>query len=206
MKDLLHSQDFQSLDLRSVMLTGNFNPSPENAWAVAKPIVIYGDYLFRRIAIQQNLSTAIDVILNGTYKSKLFGESPNRFVRLAMCMPFAVVAAESLRAKTNTAVEMRLKEVGEYVMNGGIGIPQDSPANEANDSWVSAGDIGETAFMFGMTPFIYRTLPGLSESDIHRATYEENKEFHTGLDFSNKLGFKVMVYRWRKLAKREFYI
>lgn len=124
------------------MISGNFNPSSDGAWAVAKPIVIYGDYL---------------------------------------------------KTKANTATEMRLKEIGEYVMTGGLG--QSNSTDVQEQEGVSAEGIGEAAFVFGMTPFIFRTLLGLTESPAHTSTYAENGEFYTGLDISNKLGFKIMKHK-----------
>jgi hypothetical protein len=193
--------DYNAVDPRPTPFTGS-SMSPDIAWQVSKPIIVYGYYLFQRIILQNNLSRCIKVILSGNYEHRFLGEHPNRFLRLAMCMPLS----QFLRRKISSGVihqdDLKLPELRDWIMTGDVNWQY----SKKRTTTVYPDDLAEISFMFGMMPYVFHNFPGLIESPKYCKIYEENRQFHDGLDFSNRLCFKVMTWKWRRFARRKVWI
>lgn len=174
---------------------------PNSAWTMAWPILVYGDYLFRRIAVEGGMAKVSEVIVSGLHFDPLFGEMPNVFLTLALCMPFAVAAKHRIGLGEDIS-DLQLDEIAEIIMFGKLEWSGHDPHDPRAKEGFTLEMIEKSALCFSFIPFLYRTFPGLSEDSRYVRAFEENSEYHQGLDFSNRIRFRILSLGWSRFVRK----
>jgi hypothetical protein len=177
--------EFYSSEPNSVL------PRPDVAWRLAKPHVIYADYLFRRICGSRSFAATFDAIILGKFEHNVFSESPSLAIRIALSVPVMVAlnthrnsdrVPESVLSRESELVYWLLH--GQWFPNGG-----------------GSGDLCKTSFLFGFYPTIFAESRVLKENSEYRTSYENDVRSHASdFDYSRYLYFRIFIWRWRRFS------
>ena len=166
-------------------------PRPQNAWKIARPHVVYADYLFRRICREQGFGATIDTVISGKVNHTVFAESLSIATRIVITVPIILtINANRKSDRMPNSIRERESRLVEWLL-----------FDDCFPNGATLGELCQFTFLFGFFPALTAASPLFKQNPKYKEAYEDGilyyaKEF----DYTYYLSFKFYLWRWKRYS------